>query len=314
MRRHGVGRRRADSYGAWRWGPLGLCLMGGSAQAHLLGGTGGEFSWLAVDPLALVLLGLTAWWYARGTRALRERGKGLARAACLRRRCFWWGWGALALVLGTPLDALGEQLFSVHMVQHEVLMLVAAPLLVLSRPSSALLHGAPRWVGRTLGVATRGGSGFWRALSEPFAAWTFHLLVLWAWHLPALFSAGLRNGAVHTLQHVSFLLAALLFWWALLRGPARGNGGLGVLYLFTTAVHAGLLGALLTFSPRPWYVPYEATAPAWGLSALEDQQLGGLIMWVPGCAVFIVGALWVLGRALSERDAAAREAGEAGHG
>src|SRR5690606_28315352 len=158
-----------------------------------------------LDPLALGLLALVALWHARGTRAQDRRGKAVSPAARRRRHCFWAGWGALLLVLGTPLDALGEQLFSAHMVQHEVLMLIAAPLLVLSRPSSALLRGAPPSLGRLLGVMTRSGGAFWRVLTTPFAAWTVHLVVLWAWHLPALFSAGLVHGGVHALQHASFL-------------------------------------------------------------------------------------------------------------
>src|SRR5699024_1612933 len=99
----------------------------------------------------------------------------------------------------------------------------------------------------------------------------------------------------------SFLLIGLLFWWALFRSPASRAGRIyGVLYLFTTALHASLLGALLTFSPRVWYTPYLETTSAWGISPLADQQLGGLIMWVPAGAVFVLAALWVLAQSLED--------------
>ena len=125
--------------------------------------------------------------------------------------------------------------------------------------------------------------------------------MLWIWHAPVLFQAAVGDGFVHTLQHLSFMGSALLFWWAMF-DPRHGliRPAIGALYIFTTAIHTSVLGALLTFSSSVWYPIYTDRAPAWGLSALEDQQLGGLIMWVPGGAVYLVVTLWLLARLLVE--------------
>jgi putative membrane protein len=134
----------------------------------------------------------------------------------------------------------------------------------------------------------------WTPLTTPAIAWILHAVILWAWHLPVLFQAPLRNGLVHTVQHLSFLGSALLFWWALVHGREGLMGyGAAVVYVFTTAVHTSILGALLTFSPTTWYPAYAATAPLWGLTLLEDQQIGGLIMWVPAGLVYIAAGLWL---------------------
>jgi cytochrome c oxidase assembly factor CtaG len=115
---------------------------------------------------------------------------------------------------------------------------------------------------------------------------------LWSWHVPFLFQATLESEFVHALQHASFLCSALLFWWAVIHGRQRALGfGLAVLYLFTTALHSGLLGALLTFAKTVWYPAYLDQTKAWGLTPLEDQQIGGLIMWVPAALVYIAAAL-----------------------
>jgi putative membrane protein len=150
----------------------------------------------------------------------------------------------------------------------------------------------------------------WHALTGPLQAWSIHAAVLWVWHAPGFFQATLESEFVHTLQHLSFLLSALLFWWALIHGhTGRREFGAAVLYLFTTAVHTSILGALLTFSSTLWYPAYLGTTGAWGLAPLEDQQLGGLIMWVPAGLVYIVAGLALFAGWLreSERRVAERE-------
>jgi putative membrane protein len=180
------------------------------------------------------------------------------------------------------------------MTQHELLMLVAAPLLVLGRPVVAFLWALPLGWARRVG---RWGKATWfertwRAVTNPLAAWAIHAVALWVWHVPALFQATLKSDLVHTLQHIFFLGSALLFWWALIHGPQGVIGyGAAVLYLFTTAVHSGVLGALITFAGSVLYPAYNETTTSWGLTALEDQQLGGLIMWVPAGVVYIIAGL-----------------------
>jgi cytochrome c oxidase assembly factor CtaG len=140
-------------------------------------------------------------------------------------------------------------------------------------------------------------------LSAPLAAWLIHALALWLWHAPVLFIATLNSDLIHALQHISFLGSALLFWWALLEnhGGRLGYGG-AILYVFTTAVHTSVLGAWLTFAPTVWYTPYAATAPAWHLTALQDQQLGGLIMWIPAGVLLTAIGLGLLMKLVGESE------------
>ncbi|HEX4667412.1 MAG TPA: cytochrome c oxidase assembly protein, partial [Chthoniobacterales bacterium] len=208
--------------------------------------------------------------------------------------CFVAGWLTLVIALVSPLHPWGSVLFSAHMTQHELLMLLAAPLLVLGRPLIPFLWALPRSTARWISGWTK--ACWWRAtwlfITAPFVAWLIHAIVLWSWHIPVLFQATLHNEFVHALQHICFLGSALLFWWAVVHGRQRAMGfGAAVLYMFTTALHSGLLGALLTFAGRVWYPMYSNTTTAWGLTPLEDQQLGGLIMWIPAGVVYIVAGL-----------------------
>lgn len=280
-----------------------ILLRPAIGQTHSVLGDSDGFSPWHIDPIGVALLLWIAWCYWRGMRQQTQRLQANPRALKRRQWYFWSGWFTLLIALGSPLDPWGEELFSAHMVQHELMMLVAAPLLVLSRPSAALFRGNPAPVSRLFGKFA-GGAGIqtsWSFLVSPLAAWTIHAVVLWAWHLPVLFEASLGSTAIHILQHLSFLLVALLFWWSLLRSGLAG-AGTAVIYLFTTAVHASGLGALLTFSPHAWYEPYLATAPQWGLSALEDQQLGGLIMWMPSGLVYVFAGLTAVARILSDSE------------
>jgi putative membrane protein len=248
------------------------------------------------EPGTLIGLALSAWFYAAGLwRLWRASGVGHG----IRRWeawCFLGGWITLFIALVSPIHPLGQVLFSAHMTQHELLMLIAAPLLVLGRPLIAFLHSLPPKAAAGLGRLsnTAPWRTVWSTISAPMVAWLIHAIVLWAWHAPALFQATLHSEWIHAAQHLSFLLTALLFWWAIIHGQ-RGvtNYGAGVLYLFTTAIHSGLLGALITFARTTWYPDYDHT-DAWGLSPLEDQQVGGLIMWVPACTVYIVAGLAML--------------------
>jgi putative membrane protein len=247
------------------------------------------------DPFIIAGLALTAWLYWRGARRVwresSERGRSVRRSEAW---AFCAGWLALFIALVSPLHPWGEVLFSAHMTQHEVLMLVAAPLLVLSRPLVPFLWALPAGWRSSVGAVgkKRGVRVVWRTLTNPLVAWAIHAVALWLWHAPALFQATLRSDFVHTLQHLSFLGSALLFWWALIHSP-RGLMGYGaaVLYMFTTSVHSGVLGALITFAHTVWYPAYATTTPSWGLTPLEDQQLGGLIMWVPAGLVYIIAGL-----------------------
>jgi putative membrane protein len=270
------------------------------------------YTW-GLDPLVVVSLALSGWLYLRGVGKLwREASTGRG----IRRWEAWAyaaGWLALFVALVSPLHPLGEVLFSAHMTQHELLMLVAAPLVVLGRPVIAFLWALPLTWARRVGGWSKAAwfQRAWRGVTNPLAAWLIHAAALWVWHAPVLFQATLRSDLVHTFQHVCFLGSALLFWWALIHGPQGLKGyGVAVLYLFTTSVHSGILGAIITFTGTVLYPAYSKTTATWGLTALEDQQLGGLIMWVPAGLVYIIAGLALCAGWMreSERSVLKREA------
>jgi len=266
-------------------------LLGHGGHPHHFGDLAHTWS---REPLSWIALALSAALYARGLRRTWS-------AAGVGHGIRWWevgcysgGWLALFVALCSPLHPWGSVLFSAHMGQHEILMLVAAPLMALGRPLLAFLRAMPAsWAAV---MARASNSLIWRRVWEflvnPLVAWVIHFLALWVWHLPALFDAANRNEWVHAGQHLCFLLSALLFWWAIVRcGWTAVGYGAAVLYLFTTAMHNTLLGLLLTFSNAAWYPSYAHTTQSWGLTPLEDQQLGGLVMWIPAGVVYIVAAL-----------------------
>ena len=257
------------------------------------------------EPLVVISLGLTALLFTIGLYSLWREAPKRRSIRSWEALCFAGGWLALFIALVSPLHAWGRVLFSAHMTQHEVLMLVAAPLLVLGRPLIAFLWALPLNWSRRLGNLGKIAwiNRTWRTLTIPLVAWLVHAAALWTWHIPALFEATLYSDAVHTLQHLSFLLSALLFWWALIHGPQGAMGyGAAVLYLFTTSVHSGALGALITVAGSVWYPSYASLTASWGLTPLEDQQLGGLIMWIPASLVYVIAGLALFAGWLREAD------------
>ena len=261
--------------------------------------------WWSFDPLVVLALVLSAWLYGRGVRRLWRRAgadRGIRRWQALS---FAGGWLALGIALVSPLDTLGAVLFSAHMAQHEVLMLLAAPLMVLGQPLLAFLWALPLAGRERIAHSLQSpalGRG-WSALTHPLVVFLLHGLAIWIWHLPTLYQATLRNDFVHALQHLSFFGTAALFWWALVHGRyGRLGYGVAVLYVFLTGLHSGVLGALLTFAPRLWYPIYAARTARWGLQPLEDQQLAGLLMWIPAGVVFIVFGLALFAAWLGESE------------
>ena len=267
-----------------------------------------------LEPAVLLGLGVAAWAYARGVRALWGRA---GRGRGVRGRqvaAYAGGLVTLLVALVSPLDALSSALLSAHMTQHLLLILIAAPLLVLGAPPVTLLWALPEpsrralaaWWRRT--AAVRVG---WHALTHPLLVWTLHAAVVWVWHLPRFYQAALRSGPVHVLEHASFLGTALLFWWVVVRCGERGGLGYGpgLLYVFGMAIQSGVLGALMALSEAPWYPAYVPTTGAWGLTPRDDQQLAGLLMWVPAGLVYLVAAALLFGRwvAAEERAASHRD-------
>lgn len=238
-----------------------------------------------------------------GVRARRRR-RGAALAG---------GLAAVAVALLSPVHSASEALVSAHMVQHLLLILVAAPLLVMGRPGRALLMALPRPVRRSAAAAViaRATRRTGRVLTRPVPAWIVFTIALWAWHLPAAYSAAVRSEVLHGVEHLSFLGTAMLAWSVAVRERAgEGLGALGrALFLLATALQSGLLGALLLFAPTPLY-PVHGLGPAsWGLTPLEDQQLAGAIMWIPPGAVYLAVSAALLLRWFRSTDARVRPRG-----
>jgi putative membrane protein len=256
------------------------------------------------DAPAIASLIVLGTFYAVG--AIRLRRSAERRFPKLwQPLCFAAAWIVLAVALLSPMAAVSESLLSVHMTQHELLMVVAAPLLVLSRPLGVAIWALPRTWRVGLGRFTRRPTvaGFWRFATGAVTVWLLHGAALWIWHAPPLYQAAVRDDRVHAAMHVCFLASALLFWWALVHGRyGRIGYGIGVLYVFLTGLHATALGALMTIAPRPWYALYRARAAAAGVDPLEDQQLAGLLMWVPFGIVFLVVGLALVAAWLGEAE------------
>jgi putative membrane protein len=250
-----------------------------------------------MERIAACVMLLGASLYVRGIVVLWTRagvGHGLTR---WQVAAFAGAVITIAAALFSPLASHAEIRLPVHMIQHELLMMIAAPLTVAAQPGLAMLWGLPEtlrsdladWLNRRWMVRA------WTFVTAPFVAFTIHALALWFWHVPALFEGAVSHDAVHALQHGSFLGSACLLWWSLAhRRYSTAGYGVAAFYLFLTSLHSGALGTLLTIASRPWYPSYAAATqnPA---MALEDQQLAGLLMWIPFGLPYVIGGLAFLG-------------------
>ena len=253
-------------------------------------------------------LGICAVLYTAGVARL-WRNAGYGRGVRPHEvAAFATGWLALVFALSPAFHEWSEQWLSAHMVQHELLMVVAAPLFAVGAPLVGILWAMPSRPRHQLVEAVQRTRlpVLWRILTAPATGFILYGLALWIWHVPALYDQALEHEGVHAVQHLCFFGAAAIFWWGIVHGRQGRTGyGAAVVYLFVTAVHGGVLGALLTVSPRVWYAPY-LTHHTGGLSTLEDQQLAGLLMWVPGGLAFVAGALFLLAAWLRQSDRLSR--------
>lgn len=247
----------------------------------------------SLDPLVLVGLALLPWLYVRGRLGSSRR------VAAWREWCLVGAMAALVLALVSPLDALAGALASAHMAQHVLLTLVAAPLLVLAGPWAAVVRGTPAEARRAVArarVRLRLTRRTTRVLRNPAVVWLLYAGNLWFWHGSGPYVAALQHDVVHAVEHAAFLGTGLLFWTVTVDTLRREHTspGLGLLMQFLAAMQGVFLSALLVFAETAWYPPYAETAGAWGLTAVADQQVAGLVLWLPGGLVHLAAGLTLL--------------------
>lgn len=245
----------------------------------------GHVIWNADPVLAMCLLAF-AVLYAIGVRRRPIETRW--------RICFWSGWVILTLALVSPLCNLSVALFSARIGQHVILTLVAAPLLAFGR-AELILQAVPSALIARSGARLRelccSSRGLWMAVLV-FA------VVMWLWHVPGIYDATFASTLVYWTMHVTMIGAALMLWAAALRGTDSIAGGLFA--IFATMLQMSLLGAILTFAGSPLFAVHADTTWPWGLTPLQDQQLGGLLMWVLGGVLLAGYGLVVLAELIME--------------
>jgi putative membrane protein len=255
----------------------------------------GFWDWSLDTPLVLVVVLTILYWIGDRRTVTPQRKRAEQR---WRSACFCAAMAVLAVALVSPIDALSEQLFWVHMIQHVLLLVVAAPLLVLASPWIRLWRCLPletrRWLGRGLGQGRRTAPlrSLSRGLGSPAVGFLAFSIVLLGWHIPVMFDATLRSGTLHALEHTLFFSTAVMFWKQVIPSPplhARLGAPQRVLYLVGAMIVSWALAVVLALAPHPLYGFYahEAARPG-GISALADQQIAAGIMWVPGSVTFLI--------------------------
>ena len=267
----------------------------------------------------IVILALAGILYSRGWWRLRKRsrhgGERYQNASRSRWRLanrwrlvsYYAGLFFVALALLSPIDALSQQLFMAHMIQHLLLIMFAPPLLLLANPMPFMLWGLPdswrHFVGRGLSYilhrdsAVRNGV---RLLTATGIIWLVWVISLIGWHDPTMYNWALRSAFVHNVEHLMFFLASMLFWWHVTGAGPRIHKQLGYgsrIGLVIGAIPVNmLLGVVLAFATTAIYSYYTAVPRLWGIDVVTDQRIGGLIMWIPGSMMYIVAALVMLFR------------------
>ena len=258
--------------------------------------------WSIPIPLTMFLV-LVAFFYARGWLHLQ---KAFPRFITLGHiTAFTGGIISIWIAVASPLAALDDELLTVHMVQHLLLMAVAPPLILLGRPALSLLHGMPKsFVQDTVGPFLRWAPvrRLGKIITYPVFCWIAATMTVIGWHLPALFALGLRSAWWHEIQHASYLLAGFLFWWPVIEpwpSVSRPTNWFVPLYLFLATLPCDALSAFLTFCDRVVYPSYLSAPHPFPISALQDQEWAGVLMWVCVTFIYMAPALVLTVRILS---------------
>ena len=255
-----------------------------------------ESFWVSA-PLILVAL-----VYARGW--VRIRRINLEAIENWRVGGFLLGLFLIWLAMASPIAALDHELLTIHMVQHLLLMTLAPPLIWLGAPMKPLLYGLPQGLGNVMRHCFRSPPihRLGLAIAHPAVCWLAAAATLVGWHIPSLFALGMRSGPWHTTEQVSFLASGLLFWWPVVKpgqGAANGAEWPILLYLFVATLPCDILSGFLVFCDRVVYPVFSSSPQSFGLSALEDQQCAGALMWTCVTVVYLIAAAIFAARLLS---------------
>lgn len=248
--------------------------------------------------LAIVIpAALSAILYTIGWMRLRKRG--VARFTWSKLGLFLGAMATIYVTLESPIDGLADYLLSMHMVQH-LLLWFAAPLLIwFAEPFAPCMWGLPQKIRKPVLVGVMHQQwlrSFFRRITHPVAAWPIFVFNLWAWHTPMLYDFALRDENVHHLEHITFLLTGLIFWWPVLRPyPARVRWTPWWLipYLLLAGIQGTVISGIITFAPDVIYTYYLHVPRITDISALVDQRFAGAIMWIPGSLVYGTALVWV---------------------
>ena len=261
----------------------------------------------SIDPTLLIPVALVAWFYLRGLRRWEDRSR---RHPWWRTALFYTGLATYLLAMESPIDRLGAHHFSMHMIQHELVMMYAVPLILLGAPTTPLLRGLPGWLrhGVVRPLAGREPTRFlYRQITHPAVAIFLMAAVVWAWHLvPGWWEASLNDQRVHDLQHLGFTSVSLLFWWNVI-DPRPLHSRIPhlprVLYIFGGTIPKHVLAAMITFAPNVFYPSYQSAYRVLPIDPATDQQLAGLIMWVPSevVTIIIMGIVFMMWLRIEDR-------------
>jgi putative membrane protein len=253
-------------------------------------------SW-AWRPEIILTLGLAGALHLAGRWRLKQRG-GKELVARWRTVAYVAGLAVLWIALMSPIDVLSGQLFFMHMIQHLLLVMIAPPLLLVADPMPIAIWGLPAGARREVGRWLRPGALFrrtLRSLTTPGLVWLAFVVVLVGWHDPGAYGAALRSDLIHDLEHLSFFITAMLLWWHV-TGAAphihrRLSRGMRVGYVLSVIPPTMATGVAISFAGEPIYAHYTTVPRLWDISAMHDQMLAGVIMWIPGSMMYIIAAL-----------------------
>jgi putative membrane protein len=253
-------------------------------------------SWISASLILAALIYLRGW--------LRLRRLNLDSVQAWRAGGFMLGLFLIWLAIASPLSALDHEMLTAHMVQHLLLMTFAAPLILLGAPVKTLIYGMPHRLVEVMGrpFQSTGLRQVWSALTNPVICWLGAASTLVAWHIPTIFVLGLQSQVWHGIEQASFLASGLLFWWPVVRPWRSGSKWpeLSLLvYLFLATLPCDILSGFLVFCERVVYPVYFSSSQPFGLSALEDQQCAGALMWTCVTVVYLIAGAIVTACLLS---------------